>query len=186
MVLHRVDLSEVTFGRFLAHGTVFAECIFSSSSLKGAEVLRWEGQMAIEQDPLEHFPSLSSDSTWDHSHFELEDGDEETYGGLVAQRWTKSGQIWGCDMRGAVLTQANLTGLSIEESNLSGANLRQAKLAYGKLENVSLSGADLSGADLYSADFVRVDLSGANLTGAIMTGLSIEDVILDGVIGYKP
>jgi hypothetical protein len=142
--------------------------------------------MAIEQHQLEHFPSLAPDSTWDPSHFELEDGDEETYGGLLAQRWTKTGEIWGCVMRGVELPHPNLEGLLIEDSNLSGANLTQAKLTHGRLKNVSLAGADLSGADLYGADFVRVDLSGANLTGAIMTGLSMEDVNLDGVFGYKP
>ena len=185
MVLHRIDLSGVKFDRFIAHGTVFAECDFDGAVLNGAEIIRWEGPMGIEQDPLEHFPSLSPDSTWDPSDFVLTDGDEETYGGLLAQQWSKAGEIWGCSMRAVEMSAANFTGLHIEETNLSGANLIQAELANAKLEGVSLTGVNLTGANLYCCNLVRVDLSGANLTGANLTGATMEDVNLDGVIGYE-
>ena len=185
MVLHRVDLSGVKFDRFIAHGTVFSECNFDGAVLNGAEIIRWEGPMAIEQDLLEHFPSLAPDSTWDPSDFVLTDGDEETYGGVLAQQWSKTGEIWGCSMRAVEMSAANFTGLRIEETDFSGANLIQAELANAKLEGVSLIGVNLTGANLYCCNRVRVDLSGANLTGANLTGATMEDVNLDGVIGYE-
>jgi len=185
MVLHRVDLSGVKFDRFIAHGTVFSECNFDGAVLNGAEIIRWAGPMAIEQNPLEHFPSLAPDSTWDPSDFVLTDGDEETYGGLLAQQWSRTAQIWACSMRAVEMSAANFTGLDIWETNLSGANWIQAELANAKLDGVSLIGANLAGANLYCCDLVRVDLSGANVTGANLTRLTMEEVNLDGVIGYE-
>jgi uncharacterized protein YjbI with pentapeptide repeats len=63
-----------------------------------------------------------------------------------------------CDFTGAVMTGANVRGLS---------------LALSVFRNV-----DLTGADLRDTDF-----SGADLTGATLTGAKVEGAKFDGVIG---
>jgi uncharacterized protein YjbI with pentapeptide repeats len=190
MVLHRVDLSGVKFDRFIAHGTVFSECNFDGAVLNGAEIIRWRGPWAVEQSPLEHFPSLSPDSTWDPSDFELEDdwyGDEDDSDrGFSIQRWNRPCFVTNCSMRGVEMAVADLSDLFVVDSELLDANLTNANLSDATFGGVSLAGANLTGATLVDCAFLNVDLSGANFTGANLKGVYMEeDVVLNRVIGYE-
>lgn len=64
---------------------------------------------------------------------------------------------------------ANLSGADLSDANLSGANLSGADLSGAYLDGADLSGADLSGAYLDGADLSGADLSYVNLSG--VTGL---------------
>jgi Pentapeptide repeats (8 copies) len=71
---------------------------------------------------------------------------------------------WGpsIDLRGAVLTHANLRNADLHGAHLHGADLTSADLLGADLCAAVLFGADLTGADLTSAN-----LTGANLTAAV-------------------
>lgn len=66
-----------------------------------------------------------------------------------------------CDLRGAGLVYADLSG-----ADLSGADLRGANLSRANLSTANLSGADLRGTSFYGANLTAVDLQGAQLGGA--------------------
>jgi uncharacterized protein YjbI with pentapeptide repeats len=80
------------------------------------------------------------------------------------------GEGWGyADMRGADLSEANLTETEMSRADLRKANLTDADLTDAHLGGVDLTGANLSGARLYGTD-----LRHANLTGTI--GLTQEQL----------
>jgi uncharacterized protein YjbI with pentapeptide repeats len=114
--------------------------------------------------------------------------------------------LFRCDLSGANLSQAYLSGHCLEYSNftnanlsetsleqssfdfaiLRGANLRQARLAFATLRNADLTGANLTGADLRATDLTGADLTNANLTGATArpcVDKVVEDAILSNTIG---
>lgn len=79
-------------------------------------------------------------------------------------------QCPNCDLGGAGLVLANLTGANLKGADLSGANLSRA----------NLSGADLSGANLTGTSLFGVNLSGANLSGANLVGADLRSAFLGG------
>jgi len=68
----------------------------------------------------------------------------------------------GCNLKGVILTYANLAG-----ARLNGANLKGAQL----------NGADLSGADLRGANLTGANLTMATLDGAVTSGATFKQVI---------
>lgn len=79
------------------------------------------------------------------------------------------------NLSGAILSGANLSGANLSRANLSGADLTGANLNGASLFGANLSGAKLSGADLSVADLrdtylVNADLAGANMSGANLQG----------------
>lgn len=72
-------------------------------------------------------------------------------------------QCQQCDLSGAGLVLADLSG-----AQLSGADLSRANLARANLRGANLKGANLSGASLFGVNLIGADLTGANLTGADM------------------
>jgi len=88
------------------------------------------------------------------------------------------------DLSGANLRGANLTGANLSRANLRGANLQGANLSTASLFGVNLSGTNLQGANLISSDlrntylvnaqFANANLTGANLEGA--TGIPLQIV----------
>jgi Pentapeptide repeats (8 copies) len=93
------------------------------------------------------------------------------------------------DLRGADLSEANLSGANLSmaqlheadlsEANLSGANLSAANLLEADLSGANLSGANLSqatfqGADLRWATLLEADLGGANLSEADLRGANLS------------
>ncbi|MGH2412802.1 MAG: pentapeptide repeat-containing protein [Microcystaceae cyanobacterium] len=93
-----------------------------------------------------------------------------------------------CDLSGAGLVLANLSG-----AKLSGANLAQANLSQANLSGADLSGADLTGASLHGANLSGANLSGANLNGtdlreaylvnANLTGVRLDNAFVQSAIG---
>lgn len=69
--------------------------------------------------------------------------------------------LFGVDLRGALLFDANLSWIWVVSSNLTGASLSDA----------NLTGSVLSSSNLTNADLAGVDLTDANLTDANLTGV---------------
>jgi uncharacterized protein YjbI with pentapeptide repeats len=86
----------------------------------------------------------------------------------------------GRDLRGANLSEANLSGAILDETNLAGANLWGANLSRADLEVAILSGANLVGANLSRANLLRAHLLGANLWRA---NLSRANLIMANLAG---
>lgn len=86
----------------------------------------------------------------------------------------------GCDLRGAVLFEADLANANLKGAILSGAVLTDAKFSGADLTGANLGGttrftdADFSGANLASADFRGAIIDSANFTGANLTGASFQ------------
>jgi len=71
-----------------------------------------------------------------------------------------------CDLSGANLRGADLSGAWLREANLNKADLQGAKLSDAWLFQANLTEANLAGADLSKAELTGADLQGANLKGA--------------------
>jgi uncharacterized protein YjbI with pentapeptide repeats len=85
-------------------------------------------------------------------------------------------QCPNCDLSGAGLVLANLTGVNLSGANLSGANLSRANLS-----GANLSGANLSGTSLFGVNLTGANLSGANLNGADLRNAYLTDANLVNV-----
>jgi hypothetical protein len=96
-----------------------------------------------------------------------------------------------CDLRGAFLSDAQLSSAQIRHTNLVRArmsrvhlegsdledtDLRQANLRHARLADAKLLQAHLQGTDLRWANLRRADLRGANLQGARIQGTDFTDV----------
>lgn len=77
-------------------------------------------------------------------------------------------QCQNCDLSGAGLVMADLSG-----ADLSGANL-----ALANLSRANLTGADLRGANLTSASLFGANLNGAKLGGATIVGTDLRNAYL--------
>jgi uncharacterized protein YjbI with pentapeptide repeats len=77
-------------------------------------------------------------------------------------------QCQNCDLTGAGLVLADLSGANLSGANLAGANLGRA----------NLSGADLRGANLSGASLFGVNLNGAKLSGASLIGADLRSTYL--------
>jgi uncharacterized protein YjbI with pentapeptide repeats len=77
--------------------------------------------------------------------------------------------LYGANLRGAVLRGADLYGADLREADLRGA---------------VLYGADLRGANLYGANLREADLRGANLRGAVLYGANLREADLRGADLY--
>ena len=97
-------------------------------------------------------------------------------------------QCLNCDLSGAGLVLADLSG-----ANLSGANLTNANLSRANLSGADLTGANLSGASLFGVNLSGAKLSGANLLGtdlrntylanAELTSVNLKGANLQGAVG---
>jgi uncharacterized protein YjbI with pentapeptide repeats len=96
----------------------------------------------------------------------------------------------GCDLRGAALLTARLSGADLSEALLAGADIRSctftaADLRAAELAEASASGARLGGADLRAAVMNGIDLRGAelpeaDLSDALLRGADLRAAVLDG------
>jgi hypothetical protein len=107
--------------------------------------------------------------------------------------------LWGADLEGATLVEANFGQARLRGASLAGARLPRAKFRATSLTDANLAGADLSGAvlsgatlrgadlsgtilrgaDLKGADLTRARLRGANLREAALTGATLTGAVLD-------
>lgn len=86
-----------------------------------------------------------------------------------------------CDLRDAVLDEADLYRLNLADGDLRGASLRDADLARAHLKEADLRNADLRGADLTYSSLEQADLRGARLNGA-----DLAHAFLDDALGLDP
>ncbi|MBG1269669.1 pentapeptide repeat-containing protein [Nostoc sp. WHI] len=84
-------------------------------------------------------------------------------------------QCQNCDLTGAGLVMADLSG-----ANLSGANLTSANLSRANLSGADLRGANLSGASLFGVNLSETKFSGANLAGADLRNTYLTNAELTG------
>jgi len=162
MDFDQVDLRGSSLGQLVVRGSSFHACTFDGAIFRNAVITRWVGEMGIElSHPFENLPKLAEGGEWDPSEFELEDGDEETYGQLEVHRWTRAAGLTGCSLRGVDAPRLTLEEAFIDECDFSGANLTGASLAGSRLSRVNFCGAVLSGIDFSSVNLEDVNFSGA-------------------------
>ncbi|MES1021406.1 pentapeptide repeat-containing protein [Gloeocapsa sp. BRSZ] len=81
------------------------------------------------------------------------------------------------NLSGANLSGANLSGANLSRANLSGANLVGANLMGASLFGANLSGTILNGSDLSAADLRETYLVNASLTGAQLSGANFQGAV---------
>ncbi|NES78699.1 MULTISPECIES: pentapeptide repeat-containing protein [Okeania] len=86
----------------------------------------------------------------------------------------------GINLGGACLNNANLTDVNLSNANLIGADLAVANLAYANLNHAELGQVDLSGANLSGVDLSSANLSGVNLSSANLTDADLSNANLSG------
>ena len=86
-------------------------------------------------------------------------------------RLLRSNSCKQCDLAGAVLVRAELSGANLAGANLAGADLKEVSLIGARLNGANLAGADLSGALLEGATMTETDLTGAKLPRARIGGV---------------
>ena len=86
--------------------------------------------------------------------------------------------LFGANLRGANLSDADLRCANLSDADLRCANLRDADLRGANLSDADLRGADLSDADLRCANLSNADLFGANLRGANLSDANLRNADL--------
>ena len=86
----------------------------------------------------------------------------------------------GVDAQGASFTSANLFGANLSQSNLSQANLLAANMSTSILQGTNLTDANLQGTSLTGATMFGATLRGANLLNANLSNAVLPDVDLSG------
>ncbi|OKH29865.1 DNA/RNA helicase [[Phormidium ambiguum] IAM M-71] len=77
------------------------------------------------------------------------------------------------DLSNASLRKAKLMGAILRDANLSGVDLSRADLSDADLRNAKLVGANLLGANLNAVDLTNADLTGANIEGVELGDMSL-------------
>jgi hypothetical protein len=91
------------------------------------------------------------------------------------------GAILGdADLRTAFLVQANLQAVDLREADLAGAYLGEANLREANLQNANLQETKLVAADFQGATLRGANLSGAKLGGANLEGTDLRGALFDG------
>ncbi len=88
--------------------------------------------------------------------------------------------LWGTNLQGANLVNANLRLAILTNANLQEANLYQANLQGANLINANLQRANLFDATLQGALLLGANLQGANLTNANLQEASLVEANLQG------
>jgi uncharacterized protein YjbI with pentapeptide repeats len=93
--------------------------------------------------------------------------------------WSRAtGVDWiGCNLTGAVLTDADL-----HAANLTGANFTAADLTRANLTNANLTNTNFTAADLPWANLTNANLTNTNFTGAGLAGADLRTSTLTGAV----
>lgn len=83
------------------------------------------------------------------------------------------------DLSGAGMHQAALNGSNLSKANLEHADLSSAEAIDCNFQNADLSGANLQSGNFNSANFVKADLSNVDLRGANLVGAKFDDARMD-------
>ena len=92
----------------------------------------------------------------------------------------KDAESFQLNLRGSVLSQADLS-----DANLTGANLTSAILTDADLSGANLTIGDLSDADLSRANFSRVRIGLVNFSGATLTNLNLTCAVIGVEVTVK-
>jgi uncharacterized protein YjbI with pentapeptide repeats len=85
------------------------------------------------------------------------------------------------DLKGVVLSRANLSSCNFIECDLTGVDFRGAALASVTFVTCKADGVNFAGATLHGATFVQgTSLAGADLMDANLTGANLAECTLDG------
>src|SRR4028118_1414235 len=102
---------------------------------------------------------------------------------LLSTRQCSQCELSGAGLVLADLSGANLSGADLSRANLSRANLTGANLTGANLTGASLNGANLSGANLSGANLSATDLRDAFLGNAQLFGTSLNTAYIQGAVG---
>jgi hypothetical protein len=96
--------------------------------------------------------------------------------------------LFGADLRDAVLQDADLSGSSLDDADLEGASIENSSLRGTSFRRTNLSQASMIKVDLRDSDFHDVKaagmfLTGSNLAGATLSDLRAEDIDVVNVFG---
>lgn len=129
--------------------------------------------------------SLAQWNAWRQAHPRLE---PELFGADLHGKLLRDANLRKANLRGALLYDANLSGADLSgadlhRANLEGANLNQvimegANLSGTALSKAALRGADLTGAHFNGATLRKADLSGADLSDADLSGADMREATL--------
>jgi hypothetical protein len=105
--------------------------------------------------------------------------------GANLSRANLSGTDLRADLRGANLTEVDLSGVHSISAHLSGVNLKGANLSGVNLYNAHLDNANLEYANLSGTNLRKADLRGTNLSGADLSKANLKNVKLGNNIFCK-
>jgi uncharacterized protein YjbI with pentapeptide repeats len=93
-------------------------------------------------------------------------------------------QAYGVFLANAHLLRSDLEGAFLSQADLRGADLGESNLRYSVLDQARMHGANLDRSNLAEADLRRADLRGANLSHSRLEDAILEDARLDGASLY--
>lgn len=120
------------------------------------------------------------DANKDPKNYRLDLDNTDIGGALLSSANLPGVSLKGCNLQRADLLQANLQGAFLSSANLQGAFLMGANLQGTVLRRANLQGAFLVGANLLGADFSGANLQGAFLMGASLLGANLKGASLLG------
>ena len=92
--------------------------------------------------------------------------------------WRAKNATQGVDLRGADLSNCDVSGANLRNADLANAGLSGADLSGAELEFANLRGADLTGATLRLANLYGADLTEADLSGSTMVATDLINAYL--------
>lgn len=125
-------------------------------------------------------PDLSGAFLDDECFIEIDLFGADLKNAVLTRSILAEADLTSADLRGADLSSANLQGASLNEADLSGANL-----SFADLGSASLCDADLTDAELHFANLTGADLFGADLTNCQLYETIFANVILRDVRGIE-
>jgi uncharacterized protein YjbI with pentapeptide repeats len=99
----------------------------------------------------------------------------QAYGAFLA-----NSHLWRADFQGAFLSEADLRGADLGQSNMRFAVMDHAQMTHTNLDRSNLDGADLRRADLRYANLSYCSLADAILVDARLEGASVYTARLSG------
>ena len=99
----------------------------------------------------------------------------------VWNQWREQYPAIRPDLRGADLSDANLSSADLSLVNFNGAHLSHVRFSNANLSGAYFRGANLSGADLTGAKLSLATFGGTNLSGADLTGARVLFTIFAGI-----
>ena len=127
---------------------------------------------------------------------DLRGADLSHVNGVVEKNPERETRFLGCDMRGAILDGARLSGAVLGHrysfhnqfppytaTDLTAASLRGTQLSRANLHGVNFTNANLSGADLSEANLTAGKMAGALIFGMDMAGAHLRAADFSGAQG---